>query len=169
MLQDMGRNVLDVGRRRRVPTAALRRAVLERDGCRCQFPGCNSRRVDIHHIKSWADGGETKLSNLTVLCKFHHRIVHRKGYVITPSLGGWQFTRPDGALVDRCPCLPEPDGHISDCHDASISMDTIVPAWYGDKLDLDFTIWACFANARIAAERRHRTDADQPQHATEAA
>jgi hypothetical protein len=169
MLQDMGRNVLDVGRRRRVPTAALRRAVLERDGCRCQFPGCNSRRVDIHHIKSWADGGETKLSNLTVLCKFHHRIVHRKGYVITPSLGGWQFTRPDGALVDRCPCLPEPDGHISDCHDASISMDTIVPAWYGDKLDLDFTIWACFANATIAAERRQRTDADQPQPAADAA
>jgi hypothetical protein len=43
---------------------ALRRALNARDrGCR--FPGSpNTRYVDAHHIHHWAQGGETKLSNL---------------------------------------------------------------------------------------------------------
>ena len=46
--------VLDLGRRRRRPSAALRRAARERDTCRCRFPGCESRRVDLHHIPYWS-------------------------------------------------------------------------------------------------------------------
>ncbi|MGH3149781.1 MAG: hypothetical protein ACRDOB_03500, partial [Streptosporangiaceae bacterium] len=51
MLHDRAGKLLDLGRRRRRPNAALRRAARERDTCRCRFPGCESRRVDLHHIQ----------------------------------------------------------------------------------------------------------------------
>ena len=51
------------------------------------------------------------------------------------------------------PALPGSDGDLAACHDAEITTDTIVPTGLGDKLDLDLAIWACFAKARVAAER----------------
>jgi hypothetical protein len=128
MLHDHHGNVLDVGRRHRRPTPALRRAVRERDRCRCQFPGCNSRRTDIHHITPWAKGGTTRLPGLISLCEAHHVIVHALGYLITPAPDGFAFTRPDGQPIRNAPALP------------------------ADKLDLDLAIWAAFANARTAAD-----------------
>ena len=75
------RQVLDVGRKTRTIPPALRRALESRDrGCR--FPGCGLRFTDAHHIKHWADGGETKLPNLVLLCRFHHRLVHEEGYAV---------------------------------------------------------------------------------------
>ncbi len=67
---------LNVGRKTRTISSPLRRFLNARDrGCR--FPGCtNTRYVDAHHIHHWADGGETKPSNLVSLCRFHHRKVH---------------------------------------------------------------------------------------------
>jgi hypothetical protein len=61
MLHDSAGKLLDLGRRRRRPNAALRRAARERDKCRCRFPGCESRRVDLHHIQYWSNGGRTSL------------------------------------------------------------------------------------------------------------
>ncbi|HEY7015733.1 MAG TPA: DUF222 domain-containing protein, partial [Streptosporangiaceae bacterium] len=61
MLHDHDGTLLDAGRRHRRATAALRRAVRERDKGRCQYPGCWSRRTDIHHIIPWAKGGKTRL------------------------------------------------------------------------------------------------------------
>jgi hypothetical protein len=52
------------------------------------------------------------------------------------------------------PALPQSDTDIRTCHDARVSPDTIVPAWYGDRLNLHETIWACFADARLAKEKR---------------
>ncbi len=73
--------VLDVGRRTRTIPPALRRALEIRDrGCR--FPGCGLRFTEAHHIVHWADGGETKLSNLVLLCRFHHRAVHEEGFTV---------------------------------------------------------------------------------------
>ena len=57
MLHDHDGTLLDAGRRHRRATPALRRAVRERDKSRCQYPGCHSRRTDIHHIIPWANGG----------------------------------------------------------------------------------------------------------------
>src|SRR5208282_5519327 len=64
MIHDHDGTVLDVGRRRRRPGAALRRTARDRDKCRCRFPGCESRRVDLHHIQHWINGGRTSLKNL---------------------------------------------------------------------------------------------------------
>ncbi|MCY3843357.1 MAG: DUF222 domain-containing protein, partial [Acidobacteria bacterium] len=60
--------VLDVGRRTRTVSPALRRALAARDG-QCRFPGCEARRCDAHHMRHWAHGGETALANLVLLCR----------------------------------------------------------------------------------------------------
>jgi len=155
MLHDHDGNLLDVGRRHRLATPALRRAVRERDKSRCQFPGCNSRRTDIHHIIAWANGGKTRLKDLILLCEAHHVIVHALGYLITLTQGGFAFTRPNGQPLPTAPALPgsDGDGDLARCHDADITTDTIVPIGLADKLDLDMAIWAAFANARIDAEQ----------------
>ena len=80
--------ILALGRRRRRPSSAIRRAARERDRCRCRFPGCESRRVDLHHIQHWASGGRTDLDNLISLCPWHHKVVHDRGYLIAASPGG---------------------------------------------------------------------------------
>jgi len=154
MLHDHDGTLLDVGRRHRTPQPALRRAVRERDQYRCQFPGCHSRRTDIHHIRPWARGGKTRLSNLILLCEAHHVIVHELGHLITAEPGGgFAFTRSDGTPLPASPPLPPARGDITACHDAAITADTIIPSWYGEKLDLDHTIWVAFANARLAEEQ----------------
>ena len=157
-------SVLDLGRRRR-PSAALRRAARKRDKCRCRFPGCESRRTNLHHIVYWSHGGSTRLANLISLCRYHHMVVHERGYLIaaTPG-GGFAFYRPDGTAVPASPALPPPAGTIEDWHDADITPETIIPPWYGERLDLDHALYICLANARNQDERRQQPDqASEPE------
>jgi hypothetical protein len=165
MLHDMAGNVLNVGRRTRKPSAALRRAVRERDGCRCRFPGCESRRTDAHHIKYWSNGGETKLRNLVSLCKAHHLIVHDKNIIITATETGFAFYTSQVVPIPPSPGLPEPGGTITACHDAAITPSTIIPPNSGERLDLNMAIWVAITNARIQAERRQTQQATQTQAA----
>ncbi len=70
--------VLDVGRRTRTVTAAMWAALMVRDAG-CAFPGCDTptSRCDAHHVVHWADGGPTSLTNLVLLCPYHHqRVIH---------------------------------------------------------------------------------------------
>jgi hypothetical protein len=86
--------------RRTVPPS-VRRALEARDrGCR--FPGCGLRFTDAHHVKHWADGGETTLENLVLLCRRHHRAVHEGGVrVCVDRTGQGVFFTPRGkALFD---------------------------------------------------------------------
>ena len=90
---------LAVGRRTRAVPAAIRRALRVRDGG-CRFPGCDrSRFTHAHHIRHWADGGETNLDNLVTLCSQHHRLVHEGGYGVRMRDGEIEFTRPDGREI----------------------------------------------------------------------
>jgi len=101
LVEDQDGEPLNVGRKTRTISAPLRRLLQSRDkGCR--FPGCsNARYVDMHHIKHWANGGETRPSNLVSLCRFHHRAVHEGGFnVEILDDGALRFVRPDGASVD---------------------------------------------------------------------
>jgi hypothetical protein len=97
---------LDVGRRTSVIAPALRRAVIVRDG-HCRFPGCDRPHTwcDAHHVLHWADGGATALDNLLLLCRRHHRMVHRPGgFRLAIEDGSPVFRRPDGSpLEDRAP------------------------------------------------------------------
>jgi 5-methylcytosine-specific restriction endonuclease McrA len=146
--------ILDLGRRRRRPDKALRKAARERDHGRCRYPGCESRRVDLHHIQYWSNGGRTCLENLISLCRRHHTAVHDRGYLIAVSPDStFTFYRPDGTPLPPCPPLPAPDGHIADVHDAEVTPDTIIPPWSGERLDLDYAIYTCLANEKVLKDR----------------
>ncbi|MEN8238861.1 MAG: DUF222 domain-containing protein [Actinomycetota bacterium] len=69
--------ILDVGRKTRTIPAALRRALEHRDGG-CTWAGCDApvSWCDAHHIIHWADGGETALHNLILICRRHHTATH---------------------------------------------------------------------------------------------
>ena len=94
---------LNVGRKIRTVTTAIRRALWSRDKG-CAFPGCSHTRfVDAHHIKHWADGGETSIENMVLLCTSHHKLVHEGGYKINRDQSGELFfRRPDGKAVPHC-------------------------------------------------------------------
>ena len=86
--EDEAGNVLNIGRKSRIIPAAMARALAIRDNG-CQFPGCcETRYTEGHHIKHWADGGETKLDNLVTLCRYHHRELHKGSFYLTlkPSI-----------------------------------------------------------------------------------
>ena len=156
MVHDADGKVIAVGDRTRKPSAKLRRAVRERDRHRCRFPGCESRRVDIHHIVFWSNGGKTKLRNLISLCKRHHALVHDKGLTIAIGRDGFAFYSRDGLPLPASPPLPQPTDDITACHDATITPTTVIPPHSGERLNLNLAIWIAFANARIRAERRQR-------------
>ena len=142
--------VLDVGRRTRTVPAALRRALDHRDdGCR--FPGCSSRHCDAHHVRHWADGGRTKLDNLVLVCRRHHRLVHEEGWRVARAADGEvRFYRPDGRLL---PEVPAPAPVAADpaaalrrvARELAIGRWTPTPRWTGDRLDVD---WALFTLRR---------------------
>jgi hypothetical protein len=95
---------LSVGRKTRSIPPAIRRALQRRDGG-CRFPGCTATRfVDAHHIVHWADGGETRMENLVLLCRRHHRLVHEGGFgLATGPDRTFRFSRPDGTPLPNAP------------------------------------------------------------------
>jgi hypothetical protein len=99
---------LDLGRRQRVVSPALRTALERRDrGCR--FPGCDRRHdLHAHHVRHWAHGGATDRRNLVLLCRFHHRMVHEEGFAVARVDGeDFLFRRPDGVAIPPVPETPE--------------------------------------------------------------
>jgi Domain of unknown function (DUF222)/HNH endonuclease len=93
---------LDVGRKQRTLSTPLRRALHARDRG-CTFPGCHRRHyLDGHHLKHWANGGETVPDNLTLLCTYHHRLLHEGGFRVEREADGTlTFTRADGRVIPR--------------------------------------------------------------------
>lgn len=101
--------VLDVGRSRYRPPAAIADLVRARDR-RCTCPGCDrpARTADLDHVLAWIDGGTTSLDNLTTLCRAHHRLKHTPGWSLhAEEDGALTWSTPSGARYRR-----EPDGTI---------------------------------------------------------
>jgi hypothetical protein len=95
--------LLDAGRKQRTVSTPLKRALLARDRG-CTFPGCHRKHyLDAHHLKHWAHGGETTRDNLTLLCTYHHRLLHEGGFRAERQAadGGLRFTRADGRVIPR--------------------------------------------------------------------
>jgi 5-methylcytosine-specific restriction endonuclease McrA len=141
-----GRSVEVEGRAQTIPPA-LRRALEHRDqGCR--FPGCGTRTGQGHHIRHWAHGGPTTLSNLVVLCRRHHRAVHEEGYRVTRDLkGALRFHEPNGRpLPDVSPpalVLGDADEVIRTRNDKEglhIDGRASRPGWLGERLDPGWAI-----------------------------
>jgi hypothetical protein len=61
-------------------------------------------------VRHWADGGETNLENLILLCRFHHRLVHEEGYTAHfPRGERLYFLDPKMRLI---PDVPPPPPHL---------------------------------------------------------
>ena len=140
-------SVLDVGRKTRTIPPALRRALLARDR-QCRFPGCNARRCDAHHVEHWADGGPTRLDNLVLLCRRHHRAVHEEGFLVRMGASDdATFCWPDGRPFPAVAAAPRWSGLPLAPADArlaaagiEIGPDTATPDWHGERLDLGYAI-----------------------------
>jgi Domain of unknown function (DUF222)/HNH endonuclease len=127
-----------VGRKTRTIPPGLRRALGARDrGCR--FPGCeNHRFVDAHHVRHWARGGETRLDNLVLLCRRHHRLVHEGGYAIDDKL---RFYDPWGRRIPRVWRAPPGNGDelLRHEHTATIGPDTCASGT-GEQMDVALAV-----------------------------
>ncbi|MGH9069385.1 MAG: HNH endonuclease signature motif containing protein [Acidimicrobiales bacterium] len=88
----------------------------------CRFPGCRARAfVDAHHIRDWAAGGPTDMTNTLLICRVHHRAVHE---------GGWRIEGdPEGELTFVGPAgqvLPHPPEPLR-----SEISERFLPSWDG--------------------------------------
>jgi 5-methylcytosine-specific restriction endonuclease McrA len=147
MRHDPDGQITEVGARTRTIPPAIRRALHHRDrGCR--FPGCNVALGQGHHIRHWANGGPTTLSNLAMLCRRHHRAVHEEGYRVERQPDGTlRFSRPDGRLL---PDVPRPAAVPHDAAQALRAANealglrpharTACPGWQGKRLDVGYAI-----------------------------
>ena len=77
----------------RFATPAQRRALIARDNC-CQYPGCGATTTLIaHHVEPHPQG-PTNLANLVLVCRRHHRHIHRRHLHPHWTDGHWQWTWP---------------------------------------------------------------------------
>jgi hypothetical protein len=155
-------SVLDVGRKTRTISPALRRALRHRDrGCR--FPGCGLALCDAHHVRHWAEGGETSLENTLLLYRHHHRLVHEEGFQVKLSASGEpEFRRPDGQpLLEAPPAVGEGGSErdpfealVQRLEDGAVVVDpyTGTPTWDGRRVELGVAVeWFLAVSAKTAA------------------
>jgi hypothetical protein len=147
MPHDEEGRVVEIGARTRTIPPALRRALQHRDrGCR--FPGCGLPFGEGHHVRHWAQGGPTTLSNLTLLCRRHHRVVHEDGFHLDRAPDGTlEFRRPDGRPLPAVPPAPivpaDPVKCLRARHEAQgmrLHAGTTRPGWLGERLDVGYAI-----------------------------
>ncbi|MSQ98683.1 MAG: HNH endonuclease [Xanthomonadales bacterium] len=137
---------LSIGRKSRSIPPAIRRALQRRDGG-CRFPGCtHTHFVDAHHIQHWADGGDTAMENLVLLCRHHHRLVHEGGFGLNRSADRVvEFTNPAGEVIPPGPARNSRGNiwSLFEQHSASgirITPKTAQSQWLGEKMDDDMAI-----------------------------
>ena len=154
VLEDSSGNVLNIGRKTRAIPPSIRRALQIRDhGCR--FPGCcESRYVDAHHVQHWCDGGETRLDNLVLLCRYHHRLLHQDGYeIVKHGAQQFEFLTPAGGAMRAAlaPQFSAAEDMASETlaiereHDGlglEIDPCTAVTRWGGERMDYDMAVGA---------------------------
>ncbi len=100
--------VLNLGRTRRCASEYQTKALIARDGG-CSFPHCTSppNWCDRHHINAWRDGGLTDLSNLTLLCGYHHAYFEQHRWVCRMLGGLPHWIPPRWVDPDQTPILHE--------------------------------------------------------------
>ena len=174
VLENERGEVLNIGRRSRTVPWHIAHALRIRDGG-CRFPGCNQQRwTDAHHIRHWADGGETSLDNLVTLCRYHHRALHRDEYriergtdgelifidaryqpippAIHPQFGG---RRGSGGVADTAGASSAEDRvkQLQAEHrkrGVEIDESTAVTRWAGERMDYSTAVeWLQYADGVV--------------------
>jgi hypothetical protein len=133
-------------RRSRLVRGRLRREVEARDQHRCQIPGCTRRgHLEVHHIRHRAHGGQSKLANLTLLCRFHHHRLHEGGWTAVSTPDGLELHDARGRRI----CARQPsttgDPSVVAAHQRQ-AADARCP-WEGERLDLGMALDALFSRA----------------------
>jgi hypothetical protein len=79
--------------------------VLERDGWKCTYPGCGARAsLHVHHIVFRSRGGSDDPWNLTVVCNFHHNLIHTEKIAVrgrAPATLEWTPPKLMQEVLDR--------------------------------------------------------------------
>ena len=100
-------DIRSVAHRGRTINAHLRTALILRDRC-CVVPGCGvAYGLEIDHVEPLESGGDTRLDNLALLCRHHHRL---------KTYDGWDLCRtgpsdddPEWCFTPMPPFGQEPD------------------------------------------------------------
>ncbi len=161
VLTDDKDNVLNIGRRSRTIPPAIQRALSIRDTT-CRHPSCCATRyLDAHHIQHWADGGETKLNNLVMLCRHHHRQLHQGVFSIEVSFEDTRhnllFRNEASRVIQRAlypqfpktPSASENNCKLIEVQFPKINSETAVSKWQGEKIDYSMVIEGLFAAQKI--------------------
>ena len=117
----------------------------------CRFPGCPAtHRLHGHHVKHWANGGETSLDNLVLLCPTHHRLVHEGGFDVQRlDDGAFRFTNPHGLAIRpprRQTSSPETIIIQNDSLGLAIDCETATARWHGERIDYDHALMVAMAS-----------------------
>ncbi|MFV8751086.1 DUF222 domain-containing protein [Nannocystaceae bacterium ST9] len=150
--------ILDVGRSRRTIPTAIGRALTLRDGG-CRVPGCGrSRHLQAHHVEAWAEGGETSISNLVLLCPGHHCLVHEGKLHVEIRAGQLEFINAHGLTLAPTPhhCI-DPEV-VTAWLDAAESSSEPPIAWDGSRLDLHEVIGWMMLSEGFRADLSARDD-----------
>jgi hypothetical protein len=95
VVHDSQGGVLNYGTSQRLASPKQTLALIARDRG-CAFPGCTSppEWTERHHVTPWRQGGRTDLTNLCLLCDYHHHRIDTGGWTITMHDGLPWFTPP---------------------------------------------------------------------------
>jgi hypothetical protein len=125
-----------------------------------KLPGCNIRFTQGHHVKHWANGGETKLSNLLNLCYYHHHLVHDGGYGVELVGGEAAFYWPGGKLIPNVPPRPllheDPISALRQENEEdglTLEGEEGKPKWGYERIDWGFVIDVPLGNIALRREK----------------
>ncbi len=95
LLFDSDGQGIDEGRDERFHTPRQRNLISTRDGG-CIAIGCDRPPswCEVHHIVPWSEGGTTTVEDGVLLCRFHHLLVHNKGWRVTRTAAEYFFVPP---------------------------------------------------------------------------
>jgi hypothetical protein len=147
--------LLGPGRRTRCVSGPLWRALRSRDPI-CVWPGCTARRdLVVHHVEHWAHGGETRLENLTCLCRSHHWAVHEGAFRVRGRAPDeLTFFTPEGHELPASPVplaadpatLPRENRKLG----LTIGPETGLTHWQGEAMDYSWAVESLMQQNRRA-------------------
>ena len=154
---------LKLGHETRLATREQKRALRFRDGG-CSVPGCTAEKhLHAHHIEWWPLGA-TDIDNMVLLCRFHHRLLHR-GLMSIHTDGSQTFVFRDRygqEIGRRGPPPGGPPGKLEDLpahRNLGINADTTRPhGGYWPLTDYARNVWV--EALLTASEPAPRVDAN---------
>ncbi|MBL9017304.1 MAG: DUF222 domain-containing protein [Myxococcales bacterium] len=173
MVEDADGNCRSISRKTRTLSAALKRAMLQRDKT-CRFPGCGNKVfLDGHHAVHWAHGGETSLANVLAICSFHHRFMHEYGYRVEMDEHQQpRFFDPQSRVV---PAVIEPSTReeaglrMIERANAGLAITpaTAFPRWDGNEPNYDWIVQDLCRAERRANVSAETSDSVRPSPAAD--